>query len=61
MFIHYRKILIIYNGSFEDKIIKLEDSNYKIIIDGALYYGRSSNIDSGVLLIPKLSGVVCVI
>ena len=57
----YKKILIIYNGSFEDKIIKLEDSNYKIIIDGALYYGKSSNINGGVLLIPKLSGVVCVI
>ncbi|BEP28309.1 type I pullulanase [Helicovermis profundi] len=56
----YEKILIVYNGSFEDKVIKLENDGYVMKIDGALYYEKSSKIKNGVLNLPKLSAVICV-
>lgn len=56
----YKGILITYNGSMQEKEVKLLNSKYKIYLDGALYYKEESKIDNELLKIPKLSSVVCI-
>ena len=57
----YNKILIVYNGSYDNKVIQLDREDYSVEIDGALYYREKINLEKHILTIPKLSTAICVI
>jgi pullulanase len=56
----YNKILIVYNGSNNNKVIKLDRDDYSIKIDGAFYCREKINLEKDILMIPKLSTAICI-
>jgi pullulanase len=54
----YSKILIAYNGT--DKEVAFDVSDYKVHIDGALYYNDKCEIKENILYLPRYASVVLI-
>lgn len=56
----FESVIIAFNGGYSDAELDLHSTDYKVHIDGALYFEHASKIHGNKLHLPKLSSVVCV-